>query len=154
MEDIGLWSLCATGLLTTILRAAQGLRVTRLDIPFLLGAMLTPDRDRAKLAGFALHFLNGLLFAHLYDAYFRALGQRSWALGAGMGLAHAAFVLVVVVPLMPTFHPRMASESRGPAATVLLEPPGFLALNYGRHTAAVTFLAHALFGAVLGGLSG
>ncbi|MBI4512523.1 MAG: hypothetical protein HY702_00295 [Gemmatimonadetes bacterium] len=32
-----------------------------------------------------------------------------------------------------------------------LEPPGFLALNYGRQTPLLSLLAHVVYGAVLGG---
>ena len=45
----------------------------------------------------------------------------------------------------------MVSDSRGPEPTRLLEPPGFLVTNYGRWTPLVLLLAHALFGAVMGG---
>ena len=38
------------------------------------------------------------------------------------------------LPLIPGLHPRMASEYQGPTPTRQLEPPGFLALNYGRPT--------------------
>jgi hypothetical protein len=57
--DILLWGLLATGLLTTLLRAGQALHLTRMDMPFLLGTMVTPNRDRAKVIGFAIHFFNG-----------------------------------------------------------------------------------------------
>jgi hypothetical protein len=33
----------------------------------------------------------------------------------------------------------------------LIEPPGFLLLNYGRNTFFVTLVAHVLFGAIVGG---
>jgi len=36
----------------------------------------------------------------------------------------------------------MASEQRGPEPTRALEPPGVLALNYGRQTPVVTLVAH------------
>jgi hypothetical protein len=49
--DTLLWGLLATGLLTTLLRAGQALHLTRMDTTLLLGTMVTPDRDRAKVAG-------------------------------------------------------------------------------------------------------
>lgn len=63
---------------------------------------------------------------------------------------HALFVLVAAMPLLPTLHPRMASEQEGPAPTKQLEPPGFMALNYGRRTPISVILAHLLYGAILG----
>jgi len=145
-----LWGLLATGLLTTLMRLSQAFHLTRMDVPFLLGTMVTPNRDRAKLIGFAIHFCNGWIIAFLYAAFFHGLGYASWWLGAGMGLAHAIFVLVVVFPLLPEVHPRMASEFHGPEPTRLLEPPGFLALNYGYQTPLATVFAHIAYGMVLG----
>jgi len=44
----------------------------------------------------------------------------------------------------------MVSDSRGPEPTRLLEPPGFLAMNYGRMTPIVTLVAHTVYGLILG----
>jgi hypothetical protein len=44
----------------------------------------------------------------------------------------------------------MASEQHGPEAGNLLEPPGFMALNYGTHTPFAVMLSHLVFGVVLG----
>ena len=52
---------------------------------------------------------------------------------------------------MPGVHPRMASELRGPTVARQLEPPGFLALNYGVRTPISVLIAHVAFGAMLGG---
>ena len=150
IPDILLWGLLATGLLTTLLRASQALHLTRMDVPFLLGTMVTPNRDRAKVIGFVIHFLNGWWMAFLYAAFFHAFGFATWWLGALMGLAHAAFVLIVVLPLLPGGHPRMASDYHGPDPTRLLEPPGFLAMNYGYQTPLATAIAHLAYGMVLG----
>ena len=48
----------------------------------------------------------------------------------------------------------MASEQRGPTPTRLLEPPGFLALHYGRRTPVIVLAGHAVYGAILGGFYG
>ena len=72
-----------------------------------------------------------------------------WA-GAMIGLVQAIFVLTVGVSLLPSLHPRMASEEQGPTVTRQLEPPGFLALNYGYQTPVSVVLAHLIYGAILG----
>jgi hypothetical protein len=149
--EILLWGLLATGLLTTLMRAGQALHLTRMDVPLLLGTMVTPNRDHAKVIGFVIHFLNGWWMAMLYVAFFHGMGMVSWWLGGLMGLAHACFVLIVVLPLLPGAHPRMASDFHGPDPTRLLEPPGFLALNYGYQTPLATIIAHIAYGMVLGG---
>jgi hypothetical protein len=60
------------------------------------------------------------------------------------------FVLTVGMSLLPSLHPRMASEQKGPTVTRQLEPPGFLALNYGYQTPLSVLLAHMIYGAILG----
>jgi len=150
LESTLLWGFVATTVLTSLMEVAQGLGVSRMSIPFLVGTMFTSDRSRAGAIGFAAHFVNGWLFALVYALVFESLGQAHWWLGAAMGLAHGAVVLVAVMPLLPGFHPRMASEQRGPEPTRDLEPPGFLALHYGTRTPVVTLLAHVIYGGILG----
>ncbi len=145
-----LWGFVATLALTTVMAGSQGLRLTRMNIPYMLGAMFTPSRDRAKLIGFGLHLLNGWLFSLAYVAAFRSWGRATWWAGAAIGLAQAVFVLTVGMSLMPGLHPRMASEQEGPTVTRQLEPPGFLALNYGYQTPVSVLLAHLIYGAILG----
>jgi len=145
-----LWGFVGTVMLTTAMTASQGLRLTRMDIPYLLGTMFTADRDRAKLLGFIVHLLNGWLFSLVYVAAFHAWGQATWWRGALIGLVHAAFVLTVGMRLLPGLHPRMASEAQGPTVMRQLEPPGFLALHYGIRTPISVFFAHILFGTILG----
>lgn len=149
--DALLWGFIGTVVLTTLMALAQGTGFSRMSIPVLLGTMFTPSRDRARWLGAALHLLNGWLFALLYVAGFEALGLATWWLGAAGGALHALFVLAVLMPLMPSMHPRMVSEYYGPTVNRQVQPPGFLALNYGRTTPLVAFLAHLVYGATLGG---
>lgn len=145
-----LWGFVGTVVLTIILAGSQGLGMTRMNIPYLLGTIFTPDRDRAKLIGILVHFINGWIFALLYIAAFHALGMATWWLGALMGFIHSVFVLVVGMPLLPALHPRMANEQCGPTVVRQLEPPGFLGMHYGIRTPISVVLAHVAFGAILG----
>lgn len=140
----------ATAVLTTCLAASQGLGLSRLSMPLLLGTAFTANRRRANLAGFVLHLANGWLIALAYGLIFEGWRLATWWLGALLGLLQALFILVAVMPLLPSLHPRMASEECGPDPTHQLEPPGFLALNYGRFTPLATVVAHLLYGAILG----
>ncbi len=149
-SSTALWGFVGTVVLTTLLAGGQAARLTRMSFPFMLGTMLTADRDRATALGFGLHFLNGWLFAFVYTAVFESSGRASWWFGAAIGAVHALFILVVVMTVLPALHPRMASERQGPTPTMQLEPPGFLALHYGRRTALVVLLAHIAYGALLG----
>jgi hypothetical protein len=145
-----LWGFVGTVVLTTVMAASQGLRLTRMNLPYMLGTMLTPSRDRAKLVGFGVHLMNGWIFSLLYVAAFEAWGRSSVWLGATIGFVHAAFVLTAGMRIVPGLHPRMASEEQGPDVTRQLEPPGFLALNYGARTPLTAFIAHVVFGGILG----
>jgi hypothetical protein len=141
----------ATIAMTTLMAVSHGIGLTRMSIPFLLGTILTPNRDRALVVGAVFHMLNGCLFAFFYAVLFEALGRRNWWLGATIGFVHAVFVLSVGMPILPGLHPRMVSEYYGPTPNRRLQPPGFFARNYGRQTAAVTIGAHVLYGAIVGG---
>ena len=145
-----LWGFVGTIVFTTLSSTAQGLGLTRMNIPYMLGSMFTPDRDRAKLLGFGVHLVNGWLFSLLYVATFIALHRATWWLGAIIGFVHAMFVLTAGMRVMPGLHPRMASEQYGPTVAKQLEPPGFLALNYGVRTPISVILSHLVFGAILG----
>ncbi len=149
-RDHVLWSFVATVFLTGILRGSQSVGVTRMDIPLMLGTMITPDRDRAKVVGALAHFVNGWLVGGIYVTAFHSWKRSGILLGALIGLVHGLFVLVTVLPLLPGAHRRMASDFTGPEPTTRLEPPGFLALNYGRRTPIVTIGAHMIYGAILG----
>ncbi|MDZ5622870.1 hypothetical protein SFC88_18670 [Nocardioides sp. HM23] len=147
-----LFGLLATGALTAVMMAAQLAGLTRLDLPLLLGTIVTEDPDRARAAGFGIHLVIGQGFALGYVAVFARLEQATWWLGAVFGLLHVAVALLALLPLLPGLHPRMASQRAGPASTAVLEPPGLLALNYGIQTPAVAIIAHLVYGAVLGAL--
>lgn len=150
MRGWGLWGFVGTVVLTGLLSASQALGLTRINLPFIVGTMVTPNRDRAKTVGFGLHFLNGWLFAGVYLAAFQSWHRASWWRGALIGAVHGLFVLLVAMPLLPSFHTRMANEQQGPTPTRQLEPPGFLALHYGRRTPISVMIAHIVFGSILG----
>jgi hypothetical protein len=144
--------LVGTLVLTTMLRAASELGLSRMDIPFLLGTAVTGDRVHAKAAGYALHFVFGLLFALAYWAVFVVIDESGVLLGAVLGLAHALFASTALVNiLLPAVHPRMGTGFTAAGSAPLLEPPGFLLLNYGRQTPLVTVVAHVVYGAIVGG---
>ena len=139
-----------TAALTAVMVSAQLKGLTRLDLPLILGAILTEDPDRARFGGLFLHLLMGQVFALGYAAAFAVVGQASWWLGALLGLLHAAVALTLLVPLLAGVHPRMASDRDGLASRATLEPPGLLALNYGVQTPVAAVLAHLAYGTFLG----
>ncbi|TMK36853.1 MAG: hypothetical protein E6G58_04870 [Actinobacteria bacterium] len=131
--------------------AGGPLRLTRIDLPFLLGTALTSDRKRVKAIGDIAHFLFGFLFSLGYFAILWAVGRSGWLLGAALGLAHGAFAGAASVNvLLPLVHPM--GDSMSASDTVAhLERPGFLMLNYGRRKPVVVLVAHIASGAIVGG---
>ncbi len=154
-----IWGALAGGVVGTIvltsgLRGAQELGWTRMDIPLLLGTAFSDNRSLASVIGYAVHFANGLVFSLGYYGVFRAVGHAGWGFGAALGVVHAAFsggVLVTV--LLPAVHPRMGTPWSDAEETPLLEPPGFMLMNYGRRTAIWTLVTHVAYGAIVGGFA-
>ena len=144
--------LAGTLVLTSLLRAASELRLTRVDLPFLLGTAVTADRQRAKLVGYLLHLVAGVLFSLAYYVGFLGLGRAGWLLGGAFGVIHGVFAMTGLVNvLLPVIHPRMGSSLSSVESMALIEAPGFLMLNYGRSTPVVTLIAHVIYGAIVGG---
>jgi hypothetical protein len=156
---VTIWGAVAGGFVGTIvltsgMRLAQELGVTRMDLPLLLGTAFSADRSRARVVGYAVHFANGLGFALLYYAVFAAVGRAGWLIGLGLGLVHAAFAGGALVSIvLPVLHPRMGTAWSDSEETPLLEPPGFMLTNYGPGTAIATVLAHLAYGAIVGGFA-
>jgi hypothetical protein len=149
-----LGGLLGTVVLTTALRAASELGLTRIDLPFLLGTAVTEDRIRAKVVGYTLHFVFGVLFALGYYAVFAVIDRSGIVLGALLGLIHALFAGTALVNiLLPAVHPRMGTGFDAVGSAPLLEPPGFMLVNYGRETPLAMIVSHIVYGAIVGGFS-
>lgn len=150
------WSSFAGGfigtlVMTTMLRGAAEMGLTRMDLAFLLGTTVTDNRRKAKAIGYAFHFTIGIVFALIYGAFFVVIGRSSWWLGALIGVVQALFTATVLVNvLLPVVHPRIGTPETAANEIALIEPPGFLMLNYGRNTFLVTLLAHLVYGAIVG----
>jgi hypothetical protein len=156
---MSVWATLAGGfvgtlVLTTTLRTANELGLTRVDLPFLLGTAVARDRARAKALGYVLHLAAGEAFALVYYAIFVAVDTGGWPLGALLGLLHGIVSATALVNiLLPVVHPRMGSALSAADSSPLLEPPGFLMRNYGRGTPIATLLAHIAYGAIVGGFT-
>ena len=120
-----------------MLRGASELRLTRIDLPFLLGTALTatgsgqgpglhrPLRVRVRLRARLPRDLLG------YRPQRLAPGGRARP-------AHGAFAGTALVNvLLPLVHPRMGNPMSAADTVARLEPPGFLMSNYGGRTPVV-----------------
>jgi hypothetical protein len=139
----------ATAVLSAVMVGAQLGRQTRMDLITMLGTLVIGDLDKARFPGLLIHFAIGQVFALFYAAAFSLIGRSGWLLGGLFGLVHGLLALTLLIPLLPSIHPRMATERTGFELAVL-EPPALFAQNYGRRTVAVTLLAHVAYGAILG----
>jgi uncharacterized membrane protein YagU involved in acid resistance len=150
IEPILLWSLIGTMALTTILAGSQGLGLSRLSLPYLLGTVFSGNRRQATALGALLYMLGGFVFGFIYFLVMMHLGLVNWWIGTLFGALHGLFLLTAVLPVLPHLHPRMATEYDGPSGQRRLEPPGFLGLNYGYRTPLTTLFGHAVYGAIVG----
>ena len=154
------WAALAGGFVGTIalnagLRIAQGLGLTRMDIPLLLGTAFTTNRSHAMVIGYAVHFGIGVTAGAVYAAIFVAVGHAGAAFGAGLGLAHGVVAGGAILnTLLPSVHPRMGTPWSDAEDGPLLEAPGFLLSNYGRSTAIVSLALHVVYGALVGWFAG
>jgi len=140
----------ATLVMTTIARAASELGLTRMDLAFLLGTTVTENRRKARAIGYVFHFIIGIVFAAAYGWFLGRIGHVSWEFGALLGALHALFSGTVLVNvLLPVVHPRIGTPETAANEVALVEPPGFLMLNYGRSTFLVMLVAHVAYGAVV-----
>jgi hypothetical protein len=140
-----------TLVMTTIMRGASELGLTRMDLALLLGTAATENRRKARAIGYVFHFIAGIVFAAAYGEFFAIVGHGSWWTGSLLGALHAIFDGTVLVNvLLPVVHPRIATPDTAANETALVEPPGFLMLNYGRSTFLVMLVAHIAYGAVVG----
>jgi len=149
LMDVLVWGGIATVVMTTVLEGAMYLGWTRMSLPFILGTIFTGDRRKAAFLGAGIHLVNGYAFAFGYAAAFQSLHAASWWIGTLLGAAHATVVLVLM-PYLPSVHPRMATEHDGPGARRALQPPGFFALNYGHRTPIFGLVSHLVYGAIIG----
>jgi hypothetical protein len=152
---MSVWAVLAGGfagtlVLTTVLRTASEFHLTRMDLPFLLGTAITANRSRAKALGYLAHFVMGQIFALGYYGLFLALGRHDWWLGAVFGIGQWLFAGTVLINvLLPLVHPRMGTSFSDAGSVALLEPPGFMARNYGLQTPLISLAAHIAYGTII-----
>jgi hypothetical protein len=147
--------LVGTLVMTTILRGASEFGLTRLDFALLLGTTVSDNRRKARAFGYVFHFVLGVGFALAYAWFFQAIARGGWDVGALLGTLHALFDGTVLVNvLLPLVHPRIATAETAANDVALVEPPGFLMLNYGRRSFLMVLAAHVAYGAVVGWVMG
>ena len=130
---------------------AQAAGLTRTDFPLIIGTAFSEDRDKARAIGYAIHLADGIVFSLIYAGIFAAVGHAGWLFGLVLGAVQAGFLGGPLAnTILPAVHPRMGKDWTDASQTPLLEPPGFLLINYGASTMAVTVVLHLAYGAIVG----
>lgn len=130
-----------------ILTVARAIGITSFNISMIIGSIFTQAlTDTTWFIGFAIHLLLGGVVALMYASAFRKLSESGATPGAGAG---AAFGVVhwmiggILIGLVGLIHPLMPES---------LPSPGFFAVSYGLISMVVIFIAHMVYGAVVGSI--
>jgi drug/metabolite transporter (DMT)-like permease len=109
----------------------------------MLGTLLMADPDRARIAGFFLHLVNGQGLALGYAAVFAATDEATWWAGARRAprRAHAATMVTVTVLILAGIVVRVAAFWDEPST------PG-LALALTLAAAALTVIGSSIGGSI------
>ena len=135
--------------LTAVMIAAQLAGLTRLDLPLVLGTIVTEDPDRARVAGFVIHLAVGQVFALGYAAGVRALDRATWWLGgaarpaARRRRAHGARP---AAPGRPSAHG--VAPGRPGSARPCWSRPACSPSTTASRPRSVAIVAHLVYGAV------
>jgi hypothetical protein len=114
------------------------------NLEMMLGTMVGREPGPATwVVGLAIHLMMGALFAIAYAAAFEYATHRAGAaVGAGIGLAHAAFSGIMMAAI-PAIHP-MVPEA--------MPSPGMFMVNMGLAGVTLFLVEHVMFGAIVGGI--
>ncbi len=133
--------LSATLAFSLSLHAFRILQLTMVNPALFLGTLLQPEINKETwLLGLCLLYCSGALLGLLYALAFQALKKTGFQTGAAIGFAQW-IVAGILLGFLPEANPAFSEE---------FVPPGFFALSEKLPGFSSFFLAHILFGAVLG----
>jgi len=118
-------------------------RQMTMNLLYMLGSMMTPNRATAYMVGAMMHTVNGILFALAHTGIYRVFELESdlalW--GLLFGLVHWAIV-GVGLGMIGMIHPLM---KRGE-----MQAPGMFAKNLPAMTVMGFLMLHLVFGLLVG----
>lgn len=141
--------------MTAVLMGGRSMGMTSMDMPLIIGGMVSDDEANARRVGMVVHVLmmGTIVFGVLYGLLFTLFDSDAAVTGLLIGVVHGVIFGAMVLPMMPAVHPRMKASSGG----FVLEAPGAFGVNYGGATLLGIVMAHGVYGLVLalvyGGLS-
>lgn len=130
-------------LMTATLSLARGVGVTTLDLPMLLGALLTHEVSSLTwLLGLGMHLGIGAVIALGYAVFFECVGAAGPTRGMAVAISHTliAGVMLAVLPWINRDIPQ------------LMAAPGFMGAASGWFTPFLFVGVHLLYGSIVGGV--
>ena len=133
--------------MTAVMMMGRARGMTSMDMPLMIGGMLTGDESKARRLGMIVHVLmmGSVVFGTVYGLLFTALDSDAALTGLVIGVVHGLVFGLMVLPMMPALHPRMKVSANG----FHLEKPGMLGVSYGKGTGVGIVMAHAVYGLVV-----
>lgn len=133
--------------MTAVMMAGRAMGMTSMDMPLMIGGMMSDDEGKARRLGMTIHVLmmGTVVFGVLYGFLFAAFDSDAALTGLSIGVVHGLIFGLMVLPMMPAIHPRMKASASG----FQLDAPGVLGVGYGKGTAVGIVMAHAVYGLVV-----
>lgn len=171
------WGYRRGGGMTMVTRMSLAARITSMQMPLILGSMVSGDPARARKIGMVMHFVNALIFGLIYGAVWFGLALTStnpafgvWV-GAVFGAVHG-IVVAVMMPMIARMHPRAVEPAPQRVRAVERVPVGVGGggggagmpvgevrlsadfgvggSSFGKLSPAGLLMAHVIFGAIWG----
>lgn len=141
--------LVATTVMTVLMYMGSIMGI-RMDMPLMLGSMFMKPGAAARAVGLVAHFMAGTVFFIVYAVLFDAFGLSSSLAGWGalFGAVHG-LGSGMMMTMMGTVHPRMATNAGNVSSDELLAP-GIFGVNYGTMAPIGIIALHVVFGVVAG----
>ncbi len=110
-----LGGLVGTVAMSAVMMAGRGMGMTRMDMPLMIGGMVTADETKARRLGLAIHILmmGTVVFGIAYGLLFAAFDSDTALTGLLIGAIHGLLFGLMVLPMMGSIHPRMRATSVG-----------------------------------------
>jgi len=107
--------LAGTAVMTMMMVAAPPMRMPKMDIAGMLGAMVISKKETAAAVGMVMHFMMGAMFGLIYALVWNAgVGSVTASWGLIFGAAHAVAAMGMM-PVMMRMHPRPPEMAGGPS---------------------------------------
>lgn len=151
--------LVATIVMSMMMTMARAKNMTEMPgMPLFIGAMMSPQPERARTMGMVIHYLmmGTIIFGLIYAWLFTVIGSGGWLTGGLIGLGHGV-VAGLMMPMMAKVHPRVSRQPETVGAPAVqfdegeveISDPGMFGANWGGMTPVGLVAGHVVYGVVL-----